>query len=297
MTAVTAAITTCRRPIPIVERALKSVTAQTHEDIRVFVVNDYPEDSELSGALEDLCRRNSGRFPVTYLTTGHNSGACRARNVALNAAETPYIAFLDDDDEWLPDKIALQAASLDDAPDAALSYCNVITCYPDGREEIHDKGTMPEGMIFHDLIAFNIVGSCSFPLLRTEAFREAGGFSEEMPALQDLEAYLRLCCKYPAVYISTPLAKYHIEEINRISSSTKRRADGCEKLEASFRDVIKSDRRDVAAMALRCLYHYSNDRRAAASLHAWCRAVGARPEAVGTNLRKFGQVIRAFTHR
>ena len=295
MSAVTAAITTCRRPVPIVERALKSVVSQTYDDIRIFVVNDYPEDPALSDALKDMCRRYDGRFPVTYLTTGKNSGACRARNVALEAAETPYIAFLDDDDEWYPDKTALQVDALEKTPEAALCYCNVRHCYSDGRTEIRNSGPMPEGMIFHDLVAFNIIGSCSFPMLLTEAFREVGGFNESMPALQDLEAYMRLCRIYPAVYISDPLVDYHIEQIDRISSSMKRRADGCARLEDAFRDVIKNDRNDRAAMALRCLFHYSNDHRAKDSVMAWCRAVAARPEAVATNLKKLRQVVRSFT--
>jgi glycosyltransferase involved in cell wall biosynthesis len=97
-------IPTLRRPT-VVLRALGSVLAQTFADFEVIVVIDGPDDP----TRESLATIYDPRVRVVPLQ--ENVGIARVRNAGIAASSAPYIAFLDDDDEWLPNKLALQVAA------------------------------------------------------------------------------------------------------------------------------------------------------------------------------------------
>lgn len=102
---VTAVITTYKRGVNIVERALKSIVNQTYSNLEIIVVNDYPDDSELVEKIHNTIEKYRDQRPIEYIVVERNGGACKARNIAVNRAKGDYIAFLDDDDEWLPQKL------------------------------------------------------------------------------------------------------------------------------------------------------------------------------------------------
>ena len=99
---VTSIITTCKRPPSLVTRALMSVMAQTYPYIQIIVVDDspadYPEKENVCKAILKFCPQ------VLYISYGENCGAPAVRNAGIESAEGEFIAFLDDDDEWLPEK-------------------------------------------------------------------------------------------------------------------------------------------------------------------------------------------------
>ena len=96
---VTVVITTYKRPPEIVNRAIQSVLMQTYPHIELIVVDDSPADYELR---EETARLVTGIGGNTrYIQHEKNLGACAARNTGLKHANGVYIAFLDDDDEWL----------------------------------------------------------------------------------------------------------------------------------------------------------------------------------------------------
>ena len=161
---VTAVLTTYKRPVEIVGRALKSVVEQTYEELEIILVNDFPEDEKLSKELIGLCRgfeRN-----VVYLPMKKNSGANAARNYGAGVSKGAFIAFLDDDDEWSPEKIELQMQKMTD-DNIGIVYCNTWI----NSEKSHSikprfKNAKPEGNIYPVLFGKNVVGSTSFPLIR-----------------------------------------------------------------------------------------------------------------------------------
>ena len=104
---VTAVITTHKRTPELVERALKSILAQTYENIEVFVIDDSPEEYELRSAVKNMIESYAEKN-VTYIAHDKCMGACAARNTGLEAAKGEFIGFLDDDDEWLPTKLEKQ---------------------------------------------------------------------------------------------------------------------------------------------------------------------------------------------
>ena len=113
-------ITTYRRPVKVLRRAVLSVCDQRRQPDELIIINDYPEDLSLSMKIEEMLKKISSSFAIKYYKMPHNSGAAAARNEGLRIAAGDYIAFLDDDDVWNADKLELQGKVLRDYPDAVL---------------------------------------------------------------------------------------------------------------------------------------------------------------------------------
>ena len=124
---VSAIIPTHNRP-DLVVRAVKTALNQSHANMEVIVVVDGPDDST-SKALADL---SDSRIQV--ITLPHQQGACAATNAGVQAARGEWVAFLDDDDEWLPRKTELQLA----AARSSTHRVPVVSCRIVARTPLHD---------------------------------------------------------------------------------------------------------------------------------------------------------------
>ena len=122
---VSAIVTTYKREPSMVLRAINSILAQTYNDMEIIVVDDSPKDYPYREEVKRVVTSRLEDFPQVkslYICHEHNMGACVARNTGLNAASGEYIAYLDDDDEWLPKKIEKQVKKIEQS-DAVLVYC------------------------------------------------------------------------------------------------------------------------------------------------------------------------------
>ena len=99
-------ITTYKREPETVERAAKSILEQTYKDIELIIVDDSPASFDKRIAVEKRVKELSSS--IKYIKHETNMGACAARNTGIRSANGEYVAFLDDDDEWLPDKLEKQ---------------------------------------------------------------------------------------------------------------------------------------------------------------------------------------------
>lgn len=255
---VTAVITTYKRKPEIVKRALDSIVGQTYENIEIYVVNDYPTDQNLVEELGKMVKASAGHRSVHYVVVEKNGGACRARNIALDKAAGEYFACLDDDDEWLPEKVELQVQALEKQSDAVIAYCNAIIRYADqGKENVRFAATQNEGDIYFEQIGNNNIGSCSFPMFRTEVLKEVGGFDVSMPALQDWELYLRILKKYKATYVHKPVAIYYFYDGERISAHPENRTIAFEKIHQKIIEDLEHNKKSASSFYLMGTYFYS----------------------------------------
>ena len=124
-------ITTYKRTPDIVLRAVSSVVAQTFGDWELIIVDDSPETWEIRPqirlAVEKIANED---LRIKYIPHDKNSGACAARNTGIMHAKGEYIAFLDDDDEWVPEKLEKQLDILQKSGDnVALVYCGSVYYY------------------------------------------------------------------------------------------------------------------------------------------------------------------------
>ena len=154
-----------------VERALASVFAQTYTDYEVIVVNDGSTDDTAA-----VLARFGDRIRVL---TQANRGLSAARNAGVRVSTGEYVAFLDDDDEWMPEKLARCVPILDADRDCALVYTLALKVDPQGRPMGTDaRPDGAESPTMNEMLAhpWNVVPSQL--VVRRDVFERAGGFHE-----------------------------------------------------------------------------------------------------------------------
>lgn len=187
----------------VIGRALQSVLSQSYGDFELIVVDDGSTD-DLAVALR--------RFPdprVKVLRHEVNRGAAAARNSGLRAARGTYIAFIDSDDEWLPEKLERQLARLE----ASRGEIGVsITGYYLLRDRLGRREVRPladEEDWYRRLLAGCTVSFGSCGLMRRAIFDEIGALDETMPRFEDWDWLLRYTATRPIANVVEPLSVIH----------------------------------------------------------------------------------------
>lgn len=156
------------RTIP---RALASVFAQTFTDYEVVVVDD--------GSTDDTATVLAGYEDRIRVLRQPNRGQSAARNAGVLASRGEYLAFLDDDDEWLEQKLARCVAVLDEDPACGLVYTRTLTFDGEGRSigTLDGQTRSSESPTMEQMLTrpWNIVPSCF--VVRRDVFNRCGGFS------------------------------------------------------------------------------------------------------------------------
>lgn len=176
---------------------LNSVYAQTFTDYEVIVVNDGSPD-DTANALKPLA--DTGR--IRYIEQS-NQGQAVARNRGLAEAQGEFIAFLDDDDLWPPDKLAWQVKLLTEFSDTVLVYGDATVVNTDFssaepsyfEQNQSNEAELPSGSVHADLLVRNWITSPGQVMIRTSAIREINGFDETIWGADDHDLYIRLAEK------------------------------------------------------------------------------------------------------
>ncbi|MDO4479199.1 MAG: glycosyltransferase [Lachnospiraceae bacterium] len=206
---VSAVIVTCRRPVDILERAVRSVLAQTHPHMELLVVNDAPEEKELEASVRAMLESFHDER-ITYLVHEKNAGACKARNTGIHASHGSFVALLDDDDEWLPEKTTRQLTGFT-SPEVGLVYSQYYDV-ENGQKRLYVSGRK-SGDLLPDLLWKNCVGGCSMPMMRREVFDTCGYFDERFRSAQDYDMWIRIARHYQMVCVDEPLILRHVQSV------------------------------------------------------------------------------------
>ncbi|MGQ9531505.1 MAG: glycosyltransferase family 2 protein [Desulfotomaculales bacterium] len=186
------------------ERAVASVLNQTVPVLEVVVVDDASADRTPAVA-EKLVRRHPG---VAYTRLERNRGVSAARNEGIIRARGEWVAFLDADDAWLPEKLARQLAALARKPQAAWAYCDGWHADESLRPTRHrlsdGLGCTSQGWIYPRLLAGEFVWP-STTIFRREVFEAVGLFDEVLRGCEDWDFFIRVARRYPCVYVPEPL--------------------------------------------------------------------------------------------
>jgi len=178
-------------------QAVESVLAQTRPPDEVIVVDD--------GSCDETPAVVQAYAPGVRYIRQENRGLSAARNTGMREASNEWVAFLDADDWWLPDKLRMQEAALAANPSAVLCYCGVLYHHSDGTTS-ERRATNP-GSVMPELRLRNCVtGSGSAVCLRRSVLMALGGFGEHLTAYEDWDAWIRLAVRYPFTAVSEPLA-------------------------------------------------------------------------------------------
>lgn len=168
-----------------VKEAVESVLNQTYQSLEVIVVDDCSDTPALKH-LEDI---EDNRVRVLRHNVNRNASA--ARNTGIDSANGEYIAFLDDDDIWVEDKIESQLRKLNSTPEEfEACYTTPIHKLPDKEKKIEYA---PEGDIRKEILLMEVDGSFGSSLIVKKSIVESvGGFDEDFPRHQDWEFLLRI---------------------------------------------------------------------------------------------------------
>lgn len=191
-----------------IARALHSVLAQTRPADEILVINDGSTDNTA-----DAVRAFGDRV---RLITQANAGVSVARNTGIQSASGDWIAFLDADDEWLPEKLALQCEHLKRHPEIDWTYSNFYQ-QPDHASQRTLAHRVPpaEAEVLDDYLAAycnHLYAWTTTLLVRQNVFETAGYFEPGMKRAQDNDLWFRIAYDFPrAGYIARPLAVYHLD--------------------------------------------------------------------------------------
>lgn len=253
---ITVIIPTYKRPFNILYRAIDSVLKQTYENIEIIIVDDSPKYDSNKNEIKERIKELASK-KIKYIEHDQNRGACAARNTGIINSNGKYIAFLDDDDEWLPQKLVEQVKKFKDKK-VGLVYCdaNIITLRGNTVIQEQVRSYNITGMVYDELIRRNYVGSTSFVILRKEALEKCGLFNEEMVSAQDYELWLRISQHYKLAVVNKPLVNYYNHEGDRISNNPDKRIKGSEEIIRIHWDYIKDNRMTYAIQKANIIIHY-----------------------------------------
>ena len=177
-----------RNRATLLPRAVRSVLAQTCADFELIIVDDHSTDETpaVIGAFRD--RR------IRSLRHERNIGQSGAFNSGTACARGEYVAFLDDDDEWLPDKLAAQVAVLDAAPRrVGLVYGWRDVMSETSNRPIRTVRETMRGDLFEHMLALKLPVPPSSWLLRKSVAESVGGFDEDLRVAKDIDFIARVC--------------------------------------------------------------------------------------------------------
>ena len=191
----------------LLPEAIDSVLAQTWKDMEIIVVDDGSNDGT-----GEAVRRYGDRVRYFYK---ENEGPANARNMGIKKARGAYLAFLDSDDVWKPEKLGVQMDFMGEHPEIKLVCTD---------SSIMGSSECGEGKLRRDFVGnlFPLLFSKSFirtstVLMTKECFGEIGYFNGEFEPAEDYDLWLRVAKRYPVAYLCQPLVRYrkHEENISR----------------------------------------------------------------------------------
>jgi len=223
--------------------AVRSVLSQTYTDFELIIVDDASQDNTAQ-VVDGLSDKR-----IRYIRHEVNKGEAGARNTGVTNSKGEYIAFLDDDDEWLPEKLRLEVDVLENSPPetGGVYTGTILTEMASGKTLL---SFVPEerGNIYRNLIASNVVGGASTVLLRKECFEKVGLFDQIVGYPVDYDMWIRIAEEFQFEVIGEPLVKYRIHD-NNMSDNLEIRIRGWEAFFEKHREFFASNARA-------CSQHY-----------------------------------------
>jgi glycosyltransferase involved in cell wall biosynthesis len=224
--------------------AVESILRQTVRDIEVIVVDDGSEDDTAHVA------RATGDARVRLVTQA-NGGASAARNAGIRRARGRYVAFLDADDLWLPDKLARQLALLGRRPDVHAVYCGA-TYVDDEMRVLSVRPCRPWKDAVLDVLHFENLAAFPSTLLAERERLEQRGFDTSLVMHEDWDMAIHAARDWNLQPVESPLTLYRVHGTNRSRDVERHLASGLRVLDRAFADPslptrIQSRRRTVYA--------------------------------------------------
>ncbi len=193
----------------VLPRALDSVIKQTYKATQIVVIDDGSTDET-----QDLIKN---KYSQIDFISQQNKGVSAARNIGIKTATSDWICLLDSDDSWQANKLEKQVQAITENPEYLLCHTNE-TWYRNGKILKQSKKHKKRGgHIFQHCLPLCAISPSSV-MIHKELFNEVGLFDEELPACEDYDMWLRICCRYPVLFIDKALTNKfggHDDQLSR----------------------------------------------------------------------------------
>lgn len=230
-------IPTYKRP-DLLANLLQSINIQTLKPHEVIVVDDC---SRMESAYSEVVNRYKDQFEnFHFISLEKNSGAPTARNTGIKLASGDWIALVDDDDEWLPEKLAKQQAVIESSTVNNLGFVYTWTTAKGQKgQESYESCISVRGCAKKALLSTNYIMSASV-LIKKEALERTGGFQVDFPSCQDWDAWIRIALQgYGFDVVEEVLTVYHRHGGESIGLSPRAKLGYKMLLEAHWKAILK----------------------------------------------------------
>lgn len=276
-------ITTYNRA-DLVGRAINSVLSQTFRGFELIVVNDASKDNT-----EEVVKGYNDER-MRYIRHTENKGVSAARNSGIKASMGKYVSFLDDDDEWLPEKLQRQTAKFNSSIEGVgLIYtwhCDILN-----GENIRSHCSCFNGNLYDTILRIPIFSNTT--LIKRECFDEVGLFDEALPAHEDWDMYIRILKYYEVDFVPEVLVRINIDGISHLSRNIEKNINGMLQI-IKKHGVDFNERPSALSKYLRrigVLYSLNNKPRTAAKY--FIRSIIVKP----TNWVCYAHLFLLWTYR
>lgn len=218
-------------------RAIQSVLNQIYQNTEVLVVDDNEPNDEYSLATQEKLKSITDSR-VRYIQQEKHINGSAARNAGIDAAEGEYVAFLDDDDVWYPDKLEKQMRVLANNASIGLVYTGAKAIY------VNDKVSYTitpkhAGDLRKTILFGNCIGTTSTVVVKRDILIKAGKFDVQMPALQDYDLWIRICQLTEIGFIETAeIDYYNFRDGVQVSSNTKKYETAFDRLNEKYANLF-----------------------------------------------------------
>ena len=221
-------------------RAIQSVINQSLSSFEILIIDDGSNDGS-----EEWVKENFQNIKYIYQ---NNRGVSSARNIGIENANGDWVAFLDSDDEWLPNKLHEQVKAIDSNPEVKFFHTNEIWIRNGVRVNQMKKHKKYGGYIFEKCLDICRVSPSSV-LIQKEVFDNIGVFDESLRVCEDYDLWLRITSKYPVAFLDVPLIyKYggHADQLSKVNDGIE--SYRIQSLEKIINSGFLSDEQKVMAV-------------------------------------------------
>ncbi|MDP2923764.1 MAG: glycosyltransferase [Candidatus Omnitrophota bacterium] len=191
-----------------IERTILSAINQTYKNIEVIVLDDGSNDN--TGDIVGRLQKKDNRVRYYYQK---NQGLASSRNRLCELSQGAYIAFLDHDDEWFPEKLELQLELFRGKPGIALVFTDMLSVYEDKAEcsfRYFSKRQPQRGKVFYEFLLGGNFIPLSSVAMRTDLLKDYLPFRLSLKIAEEWELFLRISRDYDFDYLDKPLGIYHL---------------------------------------------------------------------------------------
>ena len=188
----------------LLKRAIESVLRQTYKNYEIIIIDDASSDDTYK-IINDSFKPFIDKGTIRYYRNETNKERSFCRNLGMKEARGECFAFLDDDDEWLPEHLETIVRFMDDNPEVGVAFSNCYEVFEDGRKRLFwHKIKTGKGVYYKDLCIDRCFVTGSAYIIRKEVYIKLGGFKEGLEPAEDREYLARIAMSYNVGYSSIP---------------------------------------------------------------------------------------------